>query len=151
MIDGVLSIYDGLSGVISIVEMLTGVSTGHAAAKGVETAAWSALAAAKTFAAHAYIPFAGTAIAAGYIAAQQSVILAAAIPKFADGAIAYGPTLGIFGEYANASSNPEVVAPLDKLRGLIGDGGMGGKVEFRIKGRRLVGVLEKEYNRRKRS
>ena len=122
-----------------------------AAALGVETAAWSALAAAKTFAAHAYIPFAGTAIASGYISAQQSVILAAAIPKFADGAIAYGPTLGIFGEYANAGSNPEVVAPLDKLRGLIGDGGMGGKVEFRIKGRRLVGVLEKEYNRRKRS
>lgn len=183
VIDGVLSIYDGLSGVISIVEMLTGVSTGHAAAKGVEaaaeteegvanaanaaaavtasgataaalgveTAAWSALAAAKTFAAHAYIPFAGTAIASGYISAQQSVILAAAIPKFADGAIAYGPTLGIFGEYANASSNPEVVAPLDKLRGLIGDGGTGGKVEFRIKGRRLVGVLEKEYNHRKRS
>ena len=127
-------------------------SLATAGALGVETAAWSALAAAKTFAAHAYIPFAGTAIAAGYIAAQQATILAAAIPKFADGGLAYGPTLGIFGEYANARSNPEVVAPLDKLKALIGDGGaMGGKVEFKIKGRRLVGVMEKEYNHKKRS
>ena len=41
------------------------------------------------------------------------------IGKFADGGIAYGPTLGLFGEYAGARSNPEVVAPLDKLRGML--------------------------------
>lgn len=123
------------------------------AALGAETAAWSALSAAKTFAAHAYIPFVGTAIAAGYVAAQQAVILAAAIPKFKDGGIAYGPTLGIFGEYSGASNNPEVVAPLDKLKAIIGfEGttGMDGKVEFKIKGRRLMGVLEREDKVRKR-
>lgn len=127
-------------------------SAATAAVLGVETTAWSALSAAKTFAAHAYIPFVGTAIASGYVAAQQAVILAAAIPKFADGALAYGPTLGIFGEYAGAKSNPEVVAPLDKLKGLIGEtGSMKGKVEFRIKGRYLRGVLQNENNHIRRS
>lgn len=78
----------------------------------------------------------------------------AAIPKFADGGIAYGPTLGLFGEYAGASNNPEVVAPLDRLRTLINPAGgaMAGKVEFEIDGRRLVGVLKNvnRYNERTR-
>lgn len=76
----------------------------------------------------------------------------ASIPKFADGCIAYGPTLGIFGEYAGASSNPEVVAPLDRLKSIIGDtgGGTAGSVEFKIKGRRLEGLLAKENKRHRR-
>ena len=120
-------------------------------ALGIETAAWSALAAAKTFAAHASIPFVGTPLAAGFVAAQQAMIIAAAIPKFADGGIAYGPTLGIFGEYAGASSNPEVVAPLDRLQSILGDSEGGGVVRFEIKGRRLMGVMEKEQNHRRRN
>lgn len=47
----------------------------------------------------------------------------ASIPKFAQGGIAYGPTLGMFGEYPGASSNPEVVAPLNRLRDMIQPGG----------------------------
>lgn len=118
-----------------------------------ETSAWSALAAAKTFAAHAFMPFVGTGIAAGFIATQQAVIAAAAIPVFANGGIAYGPTLGLFGEYAGAKSNPEVVAPLDRLRSLMGVNeptGGGGRVEFKIEGRTLVGMLDKmeRYNKR---
>lgn len=58
--------------------------------------------------------------AIGAAAAIVSVLAAfAAIPKFAKGGIAYGPTVGMFGEYAGASSNPEVVAPLSRLRELI--------------------------------
>ena len=69
------------------------------------------------------------------------------LPKFAKGGIAYGPTLGLFGEYSGASNNPEVVAPLDRLRSLIGTPeGVGGNVEFRISGRELVGILKKESN-----
>jgi hypothetical protein len=102
------------------------------------------LAASKTMEAHAEIPFVGIAIAGGLIAAMTAILFA--LPKFADGGIAYGPTLGVFGEYAGAASNPEVVAPLSKLRELIGSepDSIGGKVEFRLKGRRLVGVLERE-------
>ena len=130
-----------------------GTSAATTAAVGIEAGAWSALAAAKTFAAHASIPFAGTPIAAGFVATQQGLIASAAIPKFAEGGIAYGPTLGIFGEYAGARSNPEVVAPLDRLRSLVGGDGEptgGGKVVFKIDGRTLVGVLEKteRFNKR---
>lgn len=122
-------------------------------ALGIESAAWSALAAAKTFAAHAEIPFAGTAIAAGFIATQQDIIAAASLPKFANGGLAYGPTLGLFGEYAGASNNPEVVAPLNRLKQLIQpvEGFSGGLVRFKIDGRTLVGILEKENNLNRRS
>ena len=95
-------------------------------------------------------PFNLVALAASLTAVGAAV---ASIPKFADGGIAYGPTLGIFGEYAGARSNPEVVAPLDRLRSLVGGDGEpmgGGKVVFKIDGRTLVGVLEKteRFNKR---
>ena len=47
---------------------------------------------------------------------------------FSDGGIVSGPTLGLVGEYSGARTNPEVIAPLDKLKNLIGDSG-GGAVE----------------------
>ncbi len=78
----------------------------------------------------------------------------ASVPKFANGGIAYGPTLGLFGEYAGAKSNPEVVAPLDRLRSLMGlngpTSGGGGEVKFRIEGRTLVGLMDKmeRYDKR---
>ncbi len=45
------------------------------------------------------------------------------IPAFADGGLIFGPTLGLMGEYSNARSNPEVIAPLDKLKAMIADQG----------------------------
>ena len=128
-------------------------SVAQIAANKLETASWAELAAAMTFAAHAYIPFAGTAIAAGMIATQQALIFAAGIPKYEKGALAFGPTLGIFGEYAGASHNPEVVAPLDKLRSMIepSEGGISGDVRFVIDGDKLVGILKRKNNQSKRS
>lgn len=80
-------------------------------------------------------------------AAIASTIAAfAAIPKFADGGLAYGPTLGLFGEYAGAVNNPEVVAPLNKLKDLIGTDNAASRyeqVDVRIDGRNLVAVLAK--------
>ncbi|WP_413513261.1 hypothetical protein [Myroides odoratus] len=49
----------------------------------------------------------------------------ASIPKFADGGVVYGPTLGLMGEYAGATNNPEVIAPLNKLKELIEPAGSG--------------------------
>ena len=72
------------------------------------------------------------------------------LPKYAQGGIAYGPTVGMFGEYANASTNPEVVAPLDRLRTLIQPQGLGGEVEFKIEGRTLRGILNKVDNHNSR-
>jgi hypothetical protein len=45
--------------------------------------------------------------------------------EFASGGIVYGPTNALIGEYAGARSNPEVVAPLDKLQSIIGNAGGG--------------------------
>lgn len=118
------------------------------AANKMETASFKELAAAKYMAAHAAIPFAGYGIAAGFTAAMLATVEAAGATAFADGGIVYGPTLGLVGEYSGAGRNPEVIAPLDKLKSMIdaGDNGVAGKVTFKIKGRELVGVLEKEYN-----
>lgn len=90
-------------------------------------------------------PFGWLAFTAAGLAQLTAVVASVKqLPKFADGGLAFGPTLGIFGEYAGASNNPEVVAPLDKLRSLISTPDTsGGKVEFVIEGRNLKGVLNK--------
>lgn len=118
-----------------------------------EAASWKELAAAKYMAAHASIPFAGFGIGAGFVASMLAVVAAAGVPMLAEGGIASGPTLAMVGEYAGASGNPEVIAPLDKLRGMLKEpaGVDFGKVEFEIKGRTLVGILNKENNITKRS
>jgi hypothetical protein len=47
-------------------------------------------------------------------------------PKFAQGGLVTGPTLGLVGEgRGTSSSNPEVIAPLDKLKGMLSDIGGG--------------------------
>lgn len=74
------------------------------------------------------------------------------VTPFADGGIVYGPTLSIMGEYAGARSNPEVIAPLNKLKSIIGDGGStGGHMVGRIRGRDIIMALANEtrINRRK--
>lgn len=63
---------------------------------------------------------------------------------FANGGIVSGPTLGLMGEYPGASSNPEVVAPLDKLKDMMGSGG--GTLETRISGNDLL-ILVNKANR----
>lgn len=52
-------------------------------------------------------------------AAQVAAIASTPIPM-ADGGIAFGPTNALIGEYAGASTNPEVVAPLNKLKSMLG-------------------------------
>ncbi len=122
------------------------------AANKAATASFMELAAAAYFAAHAYIPFAGFAIASGFAAAAVAQTQAIAAMPFADGGVIYGPTLGLMGEYSGAKNNPEVVAPLDRLKSLIGGNSdtTNGKVEFKIKGRVIAGILEKEKLHRRR-
>ncbi|MFA7034090.1 MAG: phage tail tape measure protein [Bacteroidales bacterium] len=91
----------------------------------------------------ANVPYVGPVLAIAAMASIAAAIMA--LPKFAEGGLAYGPTLGVFGEYAGASSNPEVVAPLNKLRTLIRpvEGNAYGEVKFEIEGRTLRGFLNK--------
>lgn len=121
-------------------------STATTVAAKAEAMAYRELAASKFMAAHADIPFAGAGIAAGFIAMMEGLVASVAVTPFANGGIVYGPTLALMGEYAGARSNPEVIAPLNKLKSLIGDtgGGGGGVYELRVKGRDLVAVLANE-------
>jgi hypothetical protein len=75
------------------------------------------------------------------------------VPAFANGGIVSGPTLGLMGEYAGAKSNPEVIAPLNKLQGMIGDRqpqqvNVGG--EFQIRGQDLIVALQRAEKQRGR-
>lgn len=65
---------------------------------------------------------------------------------FANGGLVTGATLGMVGEgIGTTRSNPEVIAPLDKLRNFMPDsGGSSGNVNFRIEGNTLVGILDRQ-------
>ena len=94
--------------------------------------------AAKSTAAYASIPFVGIGLASGQIAAMQSLITAASnVPQFANGGIVSGRTLAEVGEYPGASSNPEVIAPLSKLKDMIG-GGSVSRIKVEVGGRAVI-------------
>lgn len=93
------------------------------------------------------IPIGLAAIAAG-VALKNSMSKKSQPTAFANGGIISGPTMGLMGEYPGASSNPEVVAPLDKLKSLIGGGG--GTLEARISGNDLL-ILMNKANRNNQS
>ena len=66
---------------------------------------------------------------------------------FAKGGIVSGPTMGLVGEYPGAKSNPEVIAPLNKLQAIIGKSGgstnvnVGGQI--RLEGQDLLIAIER--------
>ena len=74
--------------------------------------------------------------------------------KFANGGIVSAPTMGLMGEYPGAKSNPEVIAPLDKLKNMIGNTGGAQQVQvggsFEIRGQDLVVALERANSTRNR-
>lgn len=110
-------------------------------------AASSKVAAAEGGKAVAGIPVTGPAMA---VAAIASIVAALAAIPFAEGGVVSGPTYALVGEYAGARNNPEVIAPLDKLKSMLrtDDAGVA-EVEFVIKGDKLVGILNKAKRRRK--
>ncbi len=73
-------------------------------------------------------------VVAGLAAGLARTAFNSLIPSFADGGIISGPTVGLMGEYPGASSNPEVIAPLDKLKSMMGGGNQNIVVEGVLKG-----------------
>jgi hypothetical protein len=67
------------------------------------------------------------------------------LTPFANGGIVSGPTPALVGEYTGAKTNPEVIAPLNKLQNM-----MGGNVNFVISGDNLVGTLNRANKTRSR-
>ena len=73
------------------------------------------------------------------------------ITAFAKGGIISGPTVGLLGEYAGARHNPEVVAPLNKLKSMIGDRGSTNlNGEFVVRGQDLILALQRAEKSRNR-
>jgi hypothetical protein len=99
------------------------------------------------------IPTAIAAIAAGTAAIVAGSFLKSKLSNsqpqaFANGGIISGPTMGLMGEYPGAANNPEVVAPLDKLKSMIGN--TEGTLEARISGNDLL-ILMNKAERNKQS
>ncbi len=75
------------------------------------------------------------------------------IPPFADGGMVSGATLALVGEGAGTSAiNPEVIAPLDKLQGMLADSG-GGRTEVfgRISGSDILLSSDRAKGNRNRT
>ena len=94
------------------------------------------------------IPVVGPMLALASVASIIAALTNIPTPTaFANGGVVSGPTYALVGEYAGASNNPEVIAPLSKLREYItpaSSNHQGGEVAFKIEGRTLVGLLNKE-------
>ena len=60
------------------------------------------------------------ALGAGIKGAVSRSAADAGIPALAEGGLAYGPTLALVGDNKGANIDPEVVAPLSKLKGMLG-------------------------------
>jgi hypothetical protein len=88
------------------------------------------------------------ALAVGAVASAFS-----GIPAFAKGGIVSGPTMGLMGEYPGAKSNPEVIAPLNKLQNMMDIGG-GNNVnvsgEFVVRGQDLILALQRAEKQKQR-
>jgi hypothetical protein len=82
-----------------------------------------------------YVAIAGGVLAVAAGTALKNKLKQNNAPAFANGGIVSGPTMGLVGEYPGAQNNPEVIAPLDKLKSMIGGGGGG---SFVLRGQDLL-------------
>lgn len=89
----------------------------------------------------------GTAmiIAASVLTSSINKKANAGIPKLANGGLAFGPTYALVGDNRNANVDPEVVAPLSKLKSIIGSGQQNIHIsgELRASGGDLAIVLDR--------
>lgn len=75
-------------------------------------------------------------------AIRAGIAKRAAASNFAQGGVVYGETFARIGEYSGVRTNPEIVAPLDRLRDIMGTNVLtNNEVIFRIGERELIGIL----------
>lgn len=86
-------------------------------------------------------------VAGAALKAMVSKKAEATVPKLANGGLAFGTTYAMVGDNYNARVDPEVIAPLSKLKSMMlpsqSSGGFPDKLKFVIEGDKLVGVLSK--------
>jgi hypothetical protein len=92
---------------------------------------------------------AGTAAVAAGAALKAAMKKRLEVPALASGGLAYGPTLAVVGDNRGAAHDPEVIAPLSKLRQYMGAPSLelAGDVELRVSGDSLVAVLNRTNSR----
>ena len=94
---------------------------------------------------------AGSALIAATAAAKAAL---QNITAFAAGGIVSGPTLALVGDYSGASNNPEVIAPLNKLRSMLEPTGLSAKslyLETKVKGKDLYIALRGVEHEKRRT
>lgn len=96
----------------------------------------------------ANIPF--SILVGGLAAAQTAAIAAAPLPALAEGGLAFGPTAALVGDNPGASVDPEVIAPLSKLKSMIDSGVQRIIVEGVIRGEDIFLINEAQAIRQKR-
>lgn len=92
-------------------------------------------------------PISAILLGTGAIALGQMFVNAAKEPiKLANGGLAYGPTLAVVGDNRGAASDPEVIAPLSKLRNYMGGQQMElvGGVTFELRGDVARAIINRE-------
>jgi tape measure domain-containing protein len=75
-----------------------------------------------------------------------SLISKIGLPKLAQGGLAYAPTMAMVGDNKNARVDPEVIAPLSKLKGMLDGGGSPYILSTRVSGADLIVIMEKARN-----
>jgi hypothetical protein len=92
----------------------------------------------------------GISSIAGTLTSFTSLFGAFSGVALANGGIITGPTVAMMGEYSGVRSNPEVVAPLNKLKAMIGGGSQNVSGEFVLRGQDLVVALQRAEKSRNR-
>ena len=87
-----------------------------------------------------------SALIGGMALKQVSLIKAQPLPALAEGGLAFGPTTALVGDNPNAGIDPEVIAPLSKLKAMIG-GAQQVMVQGVIRGEDIF-LSSERYNRR---
>lgn len=131
MLTFVGSVLNAVQAIIPFIGYLMAEQVAH---QGVASAA-ATEAVAKSFSAHAGIPFAGIALGASAAAAIISTI--SAIPKFAEGGVVTSATLGVFGE-----AGPEAVMPLDRLEEFLSPRELHVVGEIKSSGKDLMVIID---------
>lgn len=92
-------------------------------------------------------PWSAILLGTGAIALGQWFVNKASKPiKLASGGLAYGPTLAVVGDNRGAASDPEVIAPLSKLRNYMGGQQLElvGGVTFELRGDVARAIINRE-------
>jgi tape measure domain-containing protein len=86
------------------------------------------------------------AAGAGAAVLFNTMLNKVAPPKLAMGGLAYGPTMATVGDNRNARVDPEVIAPLSKLKGMLDGTGSPYILTTRVAGSDLLVIMEKARN-----